>query len=39
MYKKDKELIEIAEKNLELMKEYTELLNDINKINEILEEE
>lgn len=33
----DRELIEIIKKNLELMKEYKEVLEDINNVNKILD--
>ena len=37
MEKKDEELIEIADKNIKLMKETKELLENINKVNKILD--
>ena len=37
MDRRDEE-IEILEKDLELMKKYTEVLKDINKINEVLDD-
>ena len=37
MDKKDEELIEIADKNIKLMKETKELLENINKVNKILD--
>lgn len=37
MNAKEKELYKVAEKNLELMKECKEILEDINKINKVLE--
>ena len=37
MEKKDEE-IEILEKDLELMKKYTEVLKDINRINEAIDD-
>ena len=36
---KEKKLVEIAEKKIELMKEYKELLEDINEINKILDQD